>query len=149
MLRVFGCAYWPNLRPYNTRKLAFRSKQCVFLVYNNIHKGFKCLDVSEGRVYISRDVVFDETEFPFAALHPNAGARLRSEILLLPDHLTNLSGGTNCDSISVSSPASNQDCAATKEPNTTSEPARRKSGENSAPNNPYFMLRLLPIGTDP
>jgi histone deacetylase 1/2 len=29
-LRVFGCACWPNLRPYNSRKLAFRSKQCVF-----------------------------------------------------------------------------------------------------------------------
>lgn len=52
-----------------------------------MHKGFKCLDSSTGRVYISRDVVFDETLFPFAHLHPNAGARLRQEILLLPDHL--------------------------------------------------------------
>jgi histone deacetylase 1/2 len=24
-LRIFGCACWPNLRPYNTRKLSFRS----------------------------------------------------------------------------------------------------------------------------
>ena len=24
-LRVFGCACWPNLRPYNARKLMFRS----------------------------------------------------------------------------------------------------------------------------
>jgi histone deacetylase 1/2 len=53
MFRVFGCACWPNLRPYNTRKLAFRSKWCVFLGYNNMHKGFKCLDVSTGRIYIS------------------------------------------------------------------------------------------------
>jgi hypothetical protein len=22
-LRIFGCACWPNLRPYNSRKLAF------------------------------------------------------------------------------------------------------------------------------
>jgi hypothetical protein len=35
-------------------------------------------------VYISRDVVFDETVFPFHKLNPNAGARLRAEILLLP-----------------------------------------------------------------
>lgn len=48
MLRIFGCACWPNLRPYNTRKLEFRSKQCVFLGYSNMHKGFKCLDVKEG-----------------------------------------------------------------------------------------------------
>lgn len=86
-LRMFGCAVWPHLRPYNTRKLQYRSKQCVFVGYSNQHKGFKCLDPKEGRVYISRDVVFDETVFPFASLHPNAGARLRAEILLLPESL--------------------------------------------------------------
>ena len=88
-LRTFGCACWPNLRPYNARKLQFRSKRCVFLGFSNIHKGFKCLDVNEGRVYISRDVVFDEHVFPFVELHLDAGARLRSKILLLPPTLTN------------------------------------------------------------
>lgn len=73
-LKVFGCACWPNLRPYNTRKLAFRSTRCVFLGYSNMHKGYKCLEGSTGRVYISRDVVFDEHIFPFAELHANAGA---------------------------------------------------------------------------
>jgi hypothetical protein len=52
-------------------------------------KGFKCLEPSSGRVYISRDVVFDETVFPFSELHPNVGARLRQEILLLPNDLLN------------------------------------------------------------
>jgi histone deacetylase 1/2 len=94
-LRVFGCACWPNLRPYNSRKLAFRSKQCVFLGYSPRHKGVKCLEISTGRVYISRDVVFDENVFPFASLHPNAGAQLRNEILLLPNHLVPSNGGTN------------------------------------------------------
>ncbi len=45
-------------------------------------------DNSSGQVYISRDVVFDETVFPFSELHANAGARLRSEILLLPSDFT-------------------------------------------------------------
>ena len=75
-LRVFGCACWPNLRPYNKHKLEFRSKRCAFLGYSNLHKGFKCLDVATGHVYVSRDVIFDETIFPFSTLHPNAGARL-------------------------------------------------------------------------
>lgn len=87
-LHTFGCACWPNLRPYNTRKLRFCSKRCVFLGYSNQHKGFKCLDVATCRIYISRDVVFDENVFPFAQLHPNAGALLSSEISLLPDSLT-------------------------------------------------------------
>ena len=98
-LRVFGCACWPNLRPYNSRKLAFRSKQCVFLGYSPRHKGVKCLDVSTGRVYISRDVVFDENVFPFASLHPNAGALLRKEILLLPQNLLPNHEGINTDDL--------------------------------------------------
>ena len=96
-LKIFGCACWPNLRPYNSHKLSFRSKQCVFLGYSNLHKGFKCLDVSSGRIYISRDVVFDESIFPFSKLNPNAGARLHSELNLLPPNLLNLpsSGSAN------------------------------------------------------
>jgi hypothetical protein len=44
--------------------------------------GNSLFEPSSGRVYISRDVVFDETIFPFSEIHPNAGARLRQEILL-------------------------------------------------------------------
>ena len=64
-LRVFGCACWPNLCPSNTHKLQYRFKQCLFLGFSNIHKGFKCLEISSSRVYISRDVTFDETFFSF------------------------------------------------------------------------------------
>jgi hypothetical protein len=52
-----------------------------------MHKGFKCLKVSTRRVYISRDVIFDENIFPCASLHPNAGAHLRSEIVNLSSDL--------------------------------------------------------------
>jgi hypothetical protein len=83
-LCIFGCACWPNMRPYNQHKLQFRSKECVFLGYSNLHKGFKCLDVATGRIYISQDVIFDEEVFPFSKLHPNVGARLRSEVQILP-----------------------------------------------------------------
>jgi hypothetical protein len=52
-LWIFGCACWPNLCPYNQRKLEFQSKEYVFLGYSNMHKWFKCLDVFTDRVYIS------------------------------------------------------------------------------------------------
>jgi hypothetical protein len=71
--RVFWCACWPNLHPYNSHKLELRSTCCVFLGYSNMHKEFKCLDIFKGCIYISRDMIFDESVFPFAALHPNAG----------------------------------------------------------------------------
>jgi hypothetical protein len=92
-LRVFGCACWPNLRPYNKRKLAFRSRQCVFIGYSPRHKGVKCLKVSTGRIYISRDVIFDEHVFPFKNLYSNAGALLQKEILLLDPTLRNFELG--------------------------------------------------------
>jgi hypothetical protein len=136
MLRTFGCACWPNLRPYNTRKLQFRSKRCVFLGYNNIHKGFKCLDVGEGRVYISRDVIFDESVFLFHELHPNVGARLREEVLLLPSADQN--SGDECanDSIMIDSSASHKDPTVVfgdQEQNSAS------TDENSEQMQHYFM----------
>lgn len=99
LLRTFGCACWPNLCPYNNHKLSFHSKKCAFLGYSTHHKGYKCLDIAPGRIYISRDVVFDESVFPFAALRPNACARLRAEISLLPFHLQSnaASGVLNLD----------------------------------------------------
>jgi hypothetical protein len=69
-LKTFGCACWPNLRPYNTHKLQPRSSQCVFLGYSLLHKGYKCLHLPSNRLYISRDVIFDEPTFPFQKFSP-------------------------------------------------------------------------------
>jgi hypothetical protein len=88
-LCTFGCAVWPNLRPYNQHKLQFRSNQCAFIGYSGLHNGYKCLDISTGRLYISRGVTFDESMFPFTQLRPNAGALLKAELLLLPSILRN------------------------------------------------------------
>jgi hypothetical protein len=66
-----------------------------------MHKGFKCLDIPMGRVYISRDVIFDENNFPFANLHSNAGARLQFEMLLLPPTLLNLNQRGDITSVQV------------------------------------------------
>jgi hypothetical protein len=74
---------WLNLRPYNTHKLAFGFKRCVYLWYSNQHKGYKCLDSSSSRVYISWEVIFDKTVFPFSTVDPNVGALLKAKISLL------------------------------------------------------------------
>ncbi|KAG8473348.1 hypothetical protein CXB51_035461 [Gossypium anomalum] len=64
LLRVFGCAYYPYLRPYHQQKLQSRSKRCIFLGFEPNYKGYKCLD-DIGRVFVSRHVVFNEAQFPF------------------------------------------------------------------------------------
>lgn len=63
-LKPFGCVCYPCLRPYNQHTMQFHNTRCVFLGYNNSHKGYKCLN-SHGRVFISRHVVFNENHFPF------------------------------------------------------------------------------------
>lgn len=84
-LKSFGCACWPCLRPYNDRKLQFRSKRCVFIGYSSRHKGYKCLYPPTGRVYISRDVIFDENVFPFSELSKLPDRRpLIDQVLLTP-----------------------------------------------------------------
>uniref|UniRef100_A0A2N9GG32 Integrase catalytic domain-containing protein n=1 Tax=Fagus sylvatica TaxID=28930 RepID=A0A2N9GG32_FAGSY len=62
-LKTFGCLCFPLLRPYNTHKLQPRSTPCIFLGYPSHSKGYICLDPTNHRIYISRHVLFNETEF--------------------------------------------------------------------------------------
>jgi hypothetical protein len=86
MINTFGAACRPNLRPYNAHKLNLRTKQCVFIGYSELHKCYKCLHIPIGRVYISRDVVFDETIFPFSNLpeHTSSSGPIDVFALLIP-----------------------------------------------------------------
>lgn len=61
---MFGCSYFPYLRPYDKHKLEFRTERCVFIGYSPHHKVYQCLH-SSGKVYISNHVVFDENSFPY------------------------------------------------------------------------------------
>jgi len=55
---------------YNTQKLDFHSKECIFLGYSSSHKGYKCLD-STGKIFISKDVIFNELRFPYPDMFPS------------------------------------------------------------------------------
>jgi len=53
------------LRPYNSNKFEPRSIPCLFLGYSPLHKGYKCLHLPTNILYISRDVIFNESSFPY------------------------------------------------------------------------------------
>ncbi|RVW73295.1 Retrovirus-related Pol polyprotein from transposon RE1 [Vitis vinifera] len=60
----FGCRVYPCLHDYMPNKLSPRSIPCIFLGYSPSHKGFRCLDPTTSRLYITRHAQFDETHFP-------------------------------------------------------------------------------------
>jgi hypothetical protein len=103
-----------------------------------MHKGFKCLEASTGCIYTSRDVVFDENIFPFTKLHPNTGAKLRAEILLLSPSLipSVASQGVNIIDELVTNP-----------PNQEHQISGVHSGVQVAANNGVQIA--FPIGTSP
>ncbi|PNX93258.1 histone deacetylase, partial [Trifolium pratense] len=70
-IKVFGCLCFPHMRPYNKHKLQFRSSPCVYLGVSPQHKGHKCLD-EHGKIYVSKDVVFHESQFPYFSLFPKS-----------------------------------------------------------------------------
>jgi hypothetical protein len=65
LFKNFGCACFPLLRPYTKHKFNLRSKECVFLGYASNSKGYLCLDPTTFRMYTSRHVTFNESQFPF------------------------------------------------------------------------------------
>lgn len=64
-LKVFGCRCFPCLKPYDSDKLEARSISYTLLDYSPHHKGYNCLS-DTGEMYITSDVIFEETYFPFA-----------------------------------------------------------------------------------
>jgi hypothetical protein len=52
-----------------------------------------------GRVYISRDAIFDESVFPFASLNPNVSAHYTTDVLLLPNFPSQINSDLSVDNI--------------------------------------------------
>lgn len=65
-IKTFGYACFPLLRSYNKNKLQFRSAQRTYLGVSITNKGQKCLNL-EGRIFISKDDIFNKTQFPSRA----------------------------------------------------------------------------------
>ncbi|KAI5332285.1 hypothetical protein L3X38_022414 [Prunus dulcis] len=65
--------------------------------YSSQHKGFRCLDLTNNKVYISRHVRFNETDFPFShgqtTLNPHEVSEFVCVPVLPPAHASQCSHG--------------------------------------------------------
>ncbi|GAA0173460.1 hypothetical protein LIER_27071 [Lithospermum erythrorhizon] len=64
-LQIFGCLCFAHDQRSRGNKFAPRSFRCVFVGYPNSQKGCKLYDLIYGDIFVSRDVEFHESEFPF------------------------------------------------------------------------------------
>jgi histone deacetylase 1/2 len=73
-LHIFGCLCYPNTASTMSHKLAPYSSACIFLGYSPHNKSYRCMDLATHRILISRHVVFDDSNFPYASLQPPSTA---------------------------------------------------------------------------
>lgn len=67
-LKVFGClGYVHNI--HHKHKFDTRTRRCVFIGYPFGQKAYRLYDLDTNVIFTSRDVIFHETIFPFAATH--------------------------------------------------------------------------------
>lgn len=152
-LKVFGCAVFPHLHPYNAHKLEFRSKKCLFLGYSTSHKGYKCLSQS-GHVYITRNAIFHEEVFPYNELFgsescPHVDVSLEivpwSQFSLCPHHSSDDTGVNSSPSapLDLSDPAISADSHLTPVNSERASTPQHTLSQSSTPINLSLLTLCL------
>ena len=58
--RVFGCVCYVFIADEDRSKFDKKAIRCIFVGYDEQKKGWKCCDPNTNKIYVSRNVVFDE-----------------------------------------------------------------------------------------
>lgn len=66
-LKAFGCLAFAANPSMSTDKLEARGVACIFLGYPLFQKGYRLMDLSTKSLFVSRDVIFKESVFPYNA----------------------------------------------------------------------------------
>ncbi|BAA97099.1 retroelement pol polyprotein-like [Arabidopsis thaliana] len=71
-LRTFGCLCYAHYRARDKDKFSERSRRCVFVGYPYGKKGWRLYDLEKNKFFVSRDVVFQETVFPYGTIESSS-----------------------------------------------------------------------------
>ena len=66
-VKVFDCLCFSSTIPHNRSKFSPRARKRVFLGYPFNVKGYKVFDIESHTIFVSRDVIFHESVFPFVS----------------------------------------------------------------------------------
>ena len=66
LFKVFGCLAFASTLTVNRTKFHPRAKPCVFIGYSHGMKGYKLYDLQTKHIFVSRNVFFHESTFPFS-----------------------------------------------------------------------------------
>lgn len=62
-LKVFGCIGHVHIPDAKRTKLENKSKKCVLLGISDESKGYRLYGPVEGKIVVSKDVIFEENEY--------------------------------------------------------------------------------------
>ena len=147
-LKVFGClAYASNLSSHKT-KFDAKAFPCVFIGYPFGTKGYKLLDLSTNQCFVSRDVVFHESIFPFhnstSLINPHSSLDSVSDSSCHPLSFASppnipSSSTLPCDSLPTSPESHNQPSESSPLPVTPTSDSSMSSSDSSSSNSPPYI----------
>jgi len=79
-LRVFGCLCYMTTTKHRRDKFQDRAKAYVFMGYAFEKKGYRVMDLGTTKFYESRDIIFHENIFPFAASKDKVDSYIRKHV---------------------------------------------------------------------